>query len=160
VSEFLVAGQIGDPTLALPGGAGTAIYLLSEDSYGQQAQSTGGADSLARIQTGDIPVAGRGGRGILRRIYVEVVWDDGNPVLRITPVVNFNELLEPQNFELPNTAVQKRRTLVYKSARPCSFVGVIVEVLSRQGLTEVGPIHVAVRPLSGASEFIRPTQDT
>jgi hypothetical protein len=159
MAEFLVAGQIGDPTIGLPGGKGAALYLLSEDSYGQQVASTGGDDSLAKIQTGDAAIVGRGGRGILRRIYVEVVWDDGNPVLRITPVVNFNELLEPQNFELPNTAVQKRRTLVYKSARPCSFVGVIVEVLSRQGLTEIGPVHAAVKPLTAASEFITATAD-
>ncbi len=152
--QFLMAGQIGDPTVALPGGAGSTLYLLSGDSYGQQVLSTGGDDSLASIKTDDVAIGKRGGRVMLRRIYTEVVWDDGNPVVRVTPTVNFSEVLEPQTFSLPNTAVTRRATLVYKAARVCTFVNVLLEVLARQGLLEFGPIEGAVVPLLGAAPLV------
>lgn len=150
-----MAGQIGDPTAALPGGAGSELYRLSEGTYGQQVSGIPGAsDSLLRIQTDDVPIAGLSARTRFRRIYVTVGWDDGAPVLAITPVVDFNTKLGAVQYLLPTTSTPKKRVLEYRLARVGTYLGVIVDVLSRTGLVEVGPIQAAHLPLELAAPAV------
>lgn len=153
--EFLLVGQIGDPTAALPGGAGAELYRLTDGVYGQQLTSIpGSSDQLMKIQTDDVPVAGKGARTRLRRIYVTVGWDDGAPVLQITPVIDRDTRLAAVQYALATTSTPKTAVLEYKLARVGTYLGCIVEVLSRSGLVEIGPIECAHQILESGAPTI------
>jgi hypothetical protein len=153
--EYLMVGQVGDPSVALPGGAGAELYRLSAGTYGQQLTSIpGSTDQLLKIQTDDVPVAGKGARTRYRRIYVTVSWDDGAPVLQITPVIDRDTMLAAVQYVLPTASTPKTRVLEYKIARVGTYIGCIVEVLSRSGLVEIGPIEIAHQVLEAGAPTV------
>jgi hypothetical protein len=155
--RLLLAGQIGDPTAALPGGAGAKLYVLNVDSYGQQVSSTGKADSLLRFESDDYPILGDGGRTLLRRIYVKIAYK-GSCLLRVTPRVDVNTVLATQSWSLGPSLVRQVRVLDVKVARVCSFAGIRFDVVTRNQLVEIMGLACAHKPLSQAADFVAGTE--
>ncbi len=157
MSQFLVLGQIGDPTAALPGGAGSKLWYLSPDSYGQQVASTGGLDSLLRYDTDDYPVLGDAGRTLLRRLFVKIAYSVGAAVVKVTPRIDYNTLLTPKTFSVGAPMTRRFESLDVEVARVCSYVGARIEVLSRAGLVEILGLACAHKPLAQAADYVAGT---
>lgn len=152
-------GQIGDPTTGLPGGAGSELWYLSSDSYGNQVTSIGGDDSLLLLESDDYAVASPNGSAILRRLFVPVAWEFGAAVVKVTPIVDFNTRLTAQTFSLPAGATRQKATLDLAIARVCSWVSVRAEVLSRSGYVELlSPLSGAVKPLGVPATAVAGTE--
>lgn len=153
MSQFLVLGQIGDPTAALPGGAGAELWYLSQDSYGQQVASIGGADSLMRVDTDDYSILTPTGRTLLRRLYVTVAFQ-GTCVLAVTPRIDFNTLLTAQEFALGPSVTRQIRVLDVFVARVCSYVGIRLDLVTRNGRVELLGLGCAHKPLAPAADYV------
>jgi len=153
MSQFLVLGQIGDPTAGLPGGAGAELWYLNPSSYGQQVTSIGLVDSLARYDSDDYPILSPAGRTILRRLFVTIAYK-GAGGLTVTPRIDFNTFLAPQAFPLP--AATARRTLVLDVvlARVCSYAGVRIDVTSRSDRIELLGLAATHKPLAQAADLV------
>jgi hypothetical protein len=153
MSQFLVLGQIGDPTVGLPGGAGAELWYLKPTSYGQQVTSIGLVDSLARYDSDDYPILSPAGRTLLRRLFVTIAYK-GACAIEVTPRIDFNTLLSAQAFTLPATAVRKTHVLDVVLARACSYVGVRLDVTSRNDRVEFLGLAAAHRPLAQAADYV------
>lgn len=153
MSQLLLAGQIGDPTTGLPGGAGSKLWVLNVASYGQQVASTGGSDSLLRYDSDDYPILGDAGRTVLRRLYVKVAYK-GSCLLRLTPRIDVNTLLTARSFQLGPALVRQVKVLDVAVARVCSYAGVQFEVVTRNELVEILGIACAHKPLSQAADYV------
>lgn len=153
MSQFLVLGQIGDPSSALPGGAGSELWYLNPTSYGQQVASIGLADSLLLYDSDDYPILSPAGRTILRRLFVTIAYK-GTCNLTVTPRIDFNTTLAPQAFALPAAATRQTRVLDVLTARACSYVGVRLGVASRSDRVEFLGLAAAHRPLAQAADYV------
>lgn len=151
--QLLLAGQIGDPSSALPAGAGAKLYVLNVDSYGQQVASTGGADSLLRYESDDYPILGDGGRTVLRRIHVKIAYK-GSCLLRVTPRIDVNTLLTSRSWSLGPSLVRQVRVLDLEVARVCSFAGIRFDVVTRNQLVEIMGLAASHKPLSQTADYV------
>jgi len=153
--EILVAGQVGDPTLGLPSGKGAKLFWLNPASFGQTTKSIMGAtDAKLRFESDDYPILSEAGRTILRRLFVRVAFR-GSCILQVTPRIDFNEPLTPETWEFTSTTtVRVVRVLDTKVARVCSYAGVRVDVLSRDGAVEILGLACAHKPLAQAADLV------
>ncbi len=153
MSQFLVLGQIGDPASGLPGGAGSELWYLSPDSYGQQVASIGLADSLLRYDSDDYPILTPAGRTLLRRLFLTIAYT-GTCVLNVRPRIDFNTLLAVQSFTPPAATTRVVRVLDIVAARACSYAGVRADITSRNGRVELLGLACAHRPLAQAADSV------
>lgn len=155
--QILLTGQIGDPTVGLPGGKGAKLYTLSVTSYGQQVASTGGSDSLFLYDSDDYPILGEGGRTLLRRLYVKVAYK-GACLVRLTPRIDVNALLTPRSWSLADTLTRQVKVLDLAVARVCTFAGFRMQVITRTGLVELLGLACAHKPLAQAADYAAGTE--
>lgn len=155
MAQYLIAGQIGDPTVVLPGGAGAKLWILSPLSFGGQVASTGGSDSLLRYDSDDYAITGDGGRTRARRLYVKVGFD-GPCLVRFTPRIDFQTLLTGSSWTLTPLVVGQRTVKVIDLviARVASYLGLQAEVVTRSGRFQVLGLSCAHQPLAGAATSV------
>jgi len=153
MSQFLILGQIGDPSAGLPGGAGSELWYLNPSSYGQQVSSIGLIDSLGRYDSDDYPLLSPAGRTLLRRIFVTIAYK-GTCAVSVTPRIDFNTMLPAQVFPLPAAATRQIRVLDVVVARACSYAGVRLDVTSRNDRVEFLGLAAAHKPLAQAADFV------
>lgn len=157
MAERLCLGEIGDPGAALPGGAGAQIFYLSEESYGQQVTSTGGEDSLFRLETDEYAIAGEHARTILRRIFVKVTWEQGPHGVDVTPLIDGGQPLPAESFTLEAVTRRTTKVLDVKVARVVSLVAVRVDVVARTGRVGVASLSCAHKPLAAPADYVAGT---
>jgi hypothetical protein len=149
--ERLLLGQVGDPSQGLPAGAGSALWWLSEDSFGQQVGSTAGADSPLYIETDDVEF---GATVLLRRVRVPFAYT-GAPVVRVTAVLDQNRAGGSWTVALPASAEEVQRPVVVRLLKRCHMLRLAIEVLSSTArIAFLGRIGVSFKPVTGATALV------
>lgn len=143
MTERLLLGQIGN--LAAPNVAAAELYLFST-GYGMPV----GDDTPLLIETTDAPLAGPGGRFLLRRLLVPIRYGAACTI-RVTPITDFVRIETAVAKSYTSPAQEQEDVIEVPIARTCNVFRVRIEVTARQGRVNVfAPTPVGVGQTSGA----------
>jgi hypothetical protein len=127
--ELLLVGQVDDA--ASPSAAAAEVYVLSE-GYGTPV----GLATPGLVETPDIAPAGALAR-IKGRQVTTVIGHQAACTIRLTPIIDLNEELDPIEVAFPARTKYMREPVLCRFVRMLTYARVRVEVLDCDGPVEV-----------------------